>query len=373
MKLCVLKIGGRIAIDSRSTSGGTGEALSVIKILTEGGHDVTVFTKVLNKDIMSKEFNIKNIEDEYLKINDYGFDALLIINGNVNYFGGQDSPSDTLIYYCINNFKNKVFYILCDPALTLKQIWPSVEKKKWSNNYKKEDIEIVRQDITYICQAKDTKELSKIIEKNCIIVNSIYHFPFEKFVYLMLNENAAVKDYKYDLIYGGTFRSGRREKSMVKFYCDYPEDIKVLMFGKIEQKNFNEKYNIAKYPEFGKSVSYFEFNNKMREGLSTIIIGDPLYIKLDNMAQRVHEAILNGNIVFIDLEYDKHKKVFNNDEILGKFSYITNKEDVIKRIQKLKENPKLIDYFVNRQREVVNFNKNEYCNILTEILEGKEQ
>lgn len=368
MNICVFKIGGRIALDSRSTSGGTGEALSIIKILTTGGHNVTVFTKVNKKDEIPLDFKIKNIEDEYQNINNYNFDIMLVINGNVNYFGGADSPSDTLIYYCINNFKKKVYYVLCDPNLVLRQIWPGISKKSWSSNYKQKDIEITRIDINYICQARNLDEVKKYIEKNGIIIDNFYHFPFEKFVYLMLQDSPPVNNYHYDLIYGGTFRSGKREKFMVDFYCNYPNDISIKMFGKITANNFSKKYNIQKYPDFGKAVQYFEFNNAMRDGLATIIIGDPLYIKLNNIAQRVYEAILNGNIVFIDENYDKDKIVFGNDPILSKFNYVSSKEDVIKRIKKLKENTKYIKYIIDKQKNVVNFNKQEYCNELTKIL-----
>ena len=123
MKIAVIKLGSRIAVGSRGTSGGTGEVLSVIKILTNGGNEVTAFTKILSKDEKPEGFNIRNIEDHYTEINDMGFDALLVLNGNVNYFGGIDDPSQTINYNIINNFKGKVFYVLCDAALLLNQIW----------------------------------------------------------------------------------------------------------------------------------------------------------------------------------------------------------------------------------------------------------
>ena len=150
MKIAVIKLGSRIAVGSRGTSGGTGEVLSVIKILTNGGNEVTAFTKILSKDEKPEGFTIRNIEDYYTEINNMGFDALLVLNGNVNYFGGQDDPSQTINYNIINNFKGKVFYVLCDAALLLNQIWKSVEKKPWGTNYSEKDINIIRDDIIYI-------------------------------------------------------------------------------------------------------------------------------------------------------------------------------------------------------------------------------
>lgn len=340
MKVCVIKIGARISLDSKSTSGGTGEALSVIKILTEAGIDVDVYTKILKNDPESKEFKLYDILTDYNKINERNYDALICINGNVNYFGGQDSPADTLCFNMINNFKGKVFYILCDPNILLKDPWTSIAKKDWSSKYKEEDIRITRDDITYISQPRNIKLLSALVNKRTNIkIKDFVHFPFEKFVYLTMNDEPAVTNYEYDLLYGGTFRTGKREEDMIKFYFGYPDDIKVQMFGKIKESDFKKNKENLSYPMFDKAVPYTKFNEKMRTGLSTIIIGDPLYKDLDDIAQRVYESILCGNIVFIDKSYDKNKIVFD-DEFLSTFSYVSNRKDVIRKIKKAKREPK---------------------------------
>lgn len=372
MKVALIKLGSRIAISSRATSGGTGEALSIIKMLTNSNVNVDVYTEILSKDeIDNLDFNIYNIEDTYKDINNKNYNALIVLNGNVNYFGGVDSPPQTLNYYIINNFKGKVFYILCDCNLILKQVWKSIENKNWANNYKKDDINITRNDIIYISQPRDIIKLKNKLSKLDIIIDDIIHYPFEKFPlvtseYLQINP-----EYKYDISYGGTFRGGKREKDMIKFYFDYPEDIKVEMFGKITESNFNKKLiENLRLPDFNKAVPYNEFNNKMSDSLATIIIGDPLYKQLDDLAQRIYESILVGNIVFIDSSYDYNKRVFKNEELI-KFNYVSNKEEVIDRIRLLKEDKDLRNHIIELQRQDTKIDINKYCNDFVNIIKEK--
>ena len=173
MKIAVLKLGARIAISSRGTSGGTGEVLSIIKMLTTAGCEVEAFTKILAKDEKPTDFSVLPIDQYYDKINDRNYDCLIVLNGSVNFFGGAEDREQILNYYIINNFKGNVFYVLCDPNLMLRQIWPSVAAKPWASNYQQKDIEIVRDDTCVLrrTNTKDNKEnannniLSQIIKK----------------------------------------------------------------------------------------------------------------------------------------------------------------------------------------------------------------
>lgn len=373
MKVCVIKIGARICINSKSTSGGTGEALSIIKILTEANIDVDVYTKILAKDEKPIDFKIYDIIDDYNKINDREYDALICINGNLNYFGGADVPHDTLCFNVINNFKGKVFYFLCDPNLLLKDAWNVIKNKEWKNNYDENNIRITRSDIIYISQPRNLNLLKNIVSKKTKLnIAEYHHFPFEQFVFLTMKDENPILNYEYDLIYGGTFRSGKREEDMIKYYLGYPDDIKVKMFGKIKETDFKKNKHNLSYPYFDKAVSYHEFNNEMRTGLATIIIGDPDYKSLEDIAQRTYEGILAGNIVFIDESYDKNKIVFGSNEILSKFCYVNNRNDVIQRLNIIKNHKNkntFIEDIVNLQKKTVNFNKENYVNNLKNIIE----
>lgn len=367
MKVAVIKLGSRISVSSTGTSGGTGETLSIIRILTTAGIEVDAYTKILDKDRLPDNFNIYNIEDEYTNLNSREYDALLILNGNVNYFGGVDDPSQTLNYYIINHFKGKVFYVMCDCNLLFKQIWPSIEKKKWANNYKKEDILVTRDDIVYISQARFVHKVKEKAKK-LIPIKDVIYFPFEKFPLLTMNEYPFNEDTTYDLLYGGTFRGGRREADMIKYYFGYDEKFKVEMFGKLSLDDFNQKkIEGLRPPEFGKSVEYDKFGSKMSEANATVIIGDPLYKSWGDLAQRIYESIIIGNAVLLDSSYDFQKKVFSDDE-LKKFCYVSSIKDVEDRLFKLRDNS-FRKHIIDLQREDTSINIKEYSEAFKKIIE----
>ena len=367
MKVAVIKLGSRISVSSTGTSGGTGETLSIIKILTTAGVDVDAYTKVLSKDETPKDFKVYNIEDEYTNINSREYDALIILNGNVNYFGGVDDPAQTLNYHVINHFEGKVFYVMCDCNLLLKQIWPGVKKKKWGNNYKEEDILITRDDIVYISQARFTHKVKEKAKKYAPIKDVVY-FPFEKFPLLTMKEFPFNENTSYDLLYGGTFRGGRREDDMIKYYFGYDSQFKVEMFGNISLDNFDfKKIENKRQPEFGKSVEYDKFGEKMAEANATVIIGDPLYKSWGDLAQRIYESIIIGNVVLIDSSYDFQKKVFSNDE-LKKFCYVSSVKEVEDRLLKIRDR-NFRKHIVDLQRADTYVNIELYSKGLRKIIE----
>lgn len=365
MKIAVIKLGSRIA--TSGSSGGSGEALAIIKLLTLAGASVCAYTKVIDSDVENSDFEIRNIEDNYTNVD--GFDALLVMNGNVNYFGGVDDPSQTLNYYIINHFNGPVYYIMCDCNLLLKQIWPSIEKKKWSSNYNKNDINIVRDDIIYISQARFVDKVISKAKKQDVKIKDIKYFPFEKFPLITFKEKEFNENPTYDILYGGTFRGGKREDDMIKFYFGYDSSYNVEMFGKIEYNNFNiNKVNNLNPPKFGKPVSYGDFQDKMWDSKSTIIIGDKLYKSWGDLAQRIYEGIQTRNVVFIDSSYDFQKKVFNKSE-LRDFNYVTSSNDVKSRLKKLND----IDYrkhIVDLQIEDTRINTINYCLDFLNLIKG---
>jgi hypothetical protein len=369
MKLTIVKLGARIVPNSKSTSGG--EAESIIKILLDQNCEVDAYTKVLLKDEKPIGYNIFDLEQNTETIKDKDYEALIVINGNSNYFGGKDDPSQTLIYKIINNFEGKVFYILCDPALTLKQVWKSIEKKEWSKNYKKEDIHITRTDIKYITQVFNLDELKNQLDKLDIPIQreNIIHFDFQKFpLFTMKQENVIFEETEFDLLYGGTFRNAQREDDMIKYYWGLPEDIKVEMFGKIDASNFKEdKIKGLNPPSFGKTIPYNLFNEKMKKSKTSIIIGDKLYKKMDDIAQRVYEGIRVGNLIFLDKSYDFNKRTFSS-EFLRDFCYIDSKQEAITKLRKIKESRLFFEDVVHQQRENIIFDKKEYSNYIISIL-----
>lgn len=371
MKVGVIKLGSRISYGGRDTSGGNGEVRSIIKILRNGGAEVHVLTKILDKDNKVDGIFFYQMEEFYDKINDLGLDCLMVLNGNVNFFGGAEDRSQILNYHVINNFKGKVFYTLCDPALQLKQIWPSISKKPWASNYKEKDILIKRDDITYISQPYRTDLLIDIINKNGIPINHAIYYPFEKFP--CLNEiilPAPLSELKADISYGGTMRGGKREKKMIQFYFGYSQGVDVEMFGKIELADFKPKLvGNLRPPRFSGTVKYDDFLPKMNTALSTVVIGDPLYETLEDINQRVYECAWANVITFIDSEFDKKKRVFGACKEIADFLYVDNKKQVEERINLIKQYPDIREEILNTQIETINFNDTKYSRALLSILE----
>ena len=375
MKIGVIKLGARISFDSLGTSGGTGETISIIKMLAGGGAEVVALTKMIKNESQTPMDNVfvLPILDWYKDINDLELDALLVLNGNVNFFGGAEDAPQIANYHIINNFKGKVFYTYCDPSLTLKQLWPAVEKKEWGSKYRQEDILITREDIIYLSQPYDTDAVMRdvLTGKQEVKPAKAVHYPFEQFPCLhpksRFNDSPGV-----DLSYGGTMRGGKREKKMVKYYFDYPTDISVEMFGKITKDDFKPK-NIADvqvFPEFTGPVNYGDMHRKMNDALAHVVIGDDLYYKIDDIAQRAAESVWSMNVTFFDFDSDPTRRFFNNDPVLTEFLYVKNREEVVDRLRVLKTNLEFRKEIIERQLKALNFDANRFCRDFVNLIKS---
>jgi len=361
MKLCVIKLGARIA--TTGTSGGSGEALSIIEMLQKGGRSVDCYTKIINED-NPLGLKLYDIISEYDKLKSGSYDALIVINGNTNFYAGMENEYELWNYIVINEFKGPVFYIMCDPNLTLKQLNRSVDKKPWGIKYK-DRIEIKRKDIVYICQMYNLEVAKALIDRQGIEINKIFYYPLEKFP-LLRNRLDFVENRVVDLRYGGTFRSSKREKKMVKYLFGLPDNIKVEIFGKVKLDNFNPKLVCGlKSPIFAKSVQYVDYLKYMSNALSTIVIGDKIY-EGNNLNQRIYESILANNIVFIDRDLDPAMRA-----LLQEGQYVSSKEELISKINILKSNDnEYIRNMCDIQFDCVKIDRNKYCQDFVNIIGG---
>ena len=364
MKLAVLKIGGRLAANNRSTTGGTNEVIEICKRFVKYGVNITCFTKVLESDDKIPSINIIDLSKDSLKnINKRNYDLLLVFNGNANFFGGAEDELSILNYITINNYDGKVLYCLTDLNLILKQIYNAVTNKDWGSKYNPKELKIVRDDIYLISQAAENNEIYKKFIKNGINLKkeNIYHFPWEMFpAFSLENYNKIFRS--VDLIYGGTFRGGKREKDLIKYYFGYPEDIKVELFGNMQLDQFKSK-NIADLnpPMFSKKLPYKEYIEKTATGLSSVIIADPLYKTSNMRTTRFFECIRAGNIIFIDKEYYSGTEFFfNGNKLLEDMCVVDNRNDIADKIRYFKNNAKARNKFVEIQRSAINFITEDY-------------
>lgn len=377
MKIGVIKLGARISFSSQGTSGGTGEALSIIRMLAGGGADVHIFTKILKKDDLVSECAWHDLQRHptILLEEIRHLDALVVINGTVQFYGGVEDREQLLNYVLINNFKGPVYYLLCDPELTLKQVWPSVSGKEWSSNWSEEMLNIQRSDIRYVSQPHDVEKVLGDLKKNEIVPSSIVHFPFEKFP--CLNDRLPFNESpKVDLSYGGTMRGGKRIAKMLKFYFGHPSDISVEMFGKIEAEDFTEhkKYGsqakILRNPNFTGAIRYDEMLPKMNEAMAHCVIGDPWYEEINDIPQRLYESIWSSVVTFIDYDLDKLRRVYGADKELADFLYIKTREELSEKIQLLKTDVDTRREIVESQFKAIGFDPKTYCTEFVTLLKN---
>ena len=359
MKVAVIKLGSRISFNANDTSGANGEARSICKMLKGGGAEVHIYTKILKKDNLVEDYKWHDLSEHITQYPEE--DALVVLNGNVNFFGGAEDREQLLNYAIINAFEGPIFYVYCDPELTLKQVWPSVAKKPWNSNWSQGTLDIVRKDIIYLCQPFDTEMIRNDLKKNEIIPQKIVHFPFEQFP--CLNEQLSFNpNPEVDLSYGGTMRGGKRVKKMAKFYFGHPDEISVEMFGKIEEKDFDDKYiSRLRRPIFSGPVKYDEMLPKMNKAMAHCVIGDPYYEKINDMAQRAYESIWSNVITFIDADMDKLRRVYGADKVLADFLYVNDRQELSEKIILLKSDIELRKQILADQIKAIDFDATCYC------------
>lgn len=372
MIIGVVKLGARISFESQGTSGGTGETISLIKMMLGGGAQVVAFSKLIKNETASPLENLLILDAVDMKdeVNTLPLNALCVLNGSVNFFGGAEDPYQLANYHIINNFKGPVFYILCDPELTFKQVWPSVSKKEWGNKYKQSNIEVKRSDIFYVCQPFNTEKVKNALGKTEITnIRGFTHYPFEKFPFLNTPRKFNEEPMTH-LSYGGTMRGGKRAKKMVKYYFGWPEDITVEMFGKIDLDDFKPKLlqGDVRPPIFTGPVQYDKMLHKMNQSMSHIVIGDPWYEEISDMAQRASESINAQCVTFIDNDLDKERRFYSNNKDLADFLYVNSREDAEDKLRLLMYDIQARKDILEEQTKAVNFNSKDYCNGFIEIL-----
>lgn len=368
MKLAVIKLGGRINGNANGAVGG--EILVAIDLLVRARNEVHYFTNILPKDIRLPGAIGHQIEDYNPKEK---FDALVVINGNINYYGGAEPILDMKNLKILNSFSGKIFYMMFDPMLPLKQQWEEVSQKQvkynWSNKFTKEEIEIKNDNITVISQPYDLNAVKVIWDKSGIKVKNIIHYPLHKMHLVYYNRLPFENNKrKVDLLYGGTFRNRKREDKLIKYYFGYPNNFNVEIFGKIKLKDFTKKkINGYRPPLFSGPVKATEMRHKLSTGYATVVIGDKWY-EGKNLAQRIYESILGNTITFIDNELDPKHYVYGDKLPM---LYINSQQDVINILEVVKREPNILKLVTDEQYKTVMIDKQKYVDDLRNLMENE--
>lgn len=327
---------------------------------------------IMIKRLFEEKFNvdcdiISNNDGQYTKsfdsikdINHY--DKLLVINGAVNFFGGSENKTIINNYKLMSQYKSTIYYLLTDLRLPFKPLWPSIKNKDWANKYNENDFNI-QSKIVILSQGNDLN-ITKNIHKNIDNID-IKYCPIDQYR-LHVDFNIQSSPTKlYDVIYGGSFRGGKREDKLVEFLFDIPYNVQT--FGTMKLQQFkNDKYKWTNHPTFIGKQPMNQVQQINSQALCSIIIGDKNYN--NNMITiRVWETMMSDCICFIDKEFDKDQNILQLDDF-----YINNKQDFINKINKIKNNNdyrlQLLHYQHQKLMDYVN-NFNNFKNIIFNCLQ----
>lgn len=278
------------------------------------------------------------------------FDAILVMNGTCNFFGGEPNYNVIEAYKFLAKSKTTpIFYIYDDTELSFVQCWDMVKRRKW-NKWTEEEL-LVTAPFYVISQFKD-------VEK-AIVQNSRYikvcGGTYSDIGTWILDEPKFLKNEgKFDLIYGGNKRKRRQDK-MKEFLTNH--NLSTLVYGAID-KDFLGSDSVL----YEGKVPSNQVVKKNTAGFATVLMGEPGYSN-NVITLRTYESILAGTIVFVDEDYDKEHTIFSD------YAYIKSGKELEEKVKELRNNENLykevlLDQknFIKKKQEEKNIEKiYDYC------------
>ena len=286
------------------------------------------------------------------------YDKVLFYNTSINFYGNRENHYLNKAYELMASYERTIYYLLVDLRLSFRQFWNSVEHRGW--NIKKEDV-FITTDVVIISQGSDLDK-AKHVHRNEEHITDYVYFPLEQ--HILVNEPVVLDindNPEFDLIYGGSWRGGLRNKKMNDYFGQ--KDLKIKLFGNIpENKIENEDVT------FEKKVKPDQVLRNNNSAMCTIVFGDKNYN--DNMVTlRLWESLLSRTIVFIDNDFDRIKELNFPD-----FLYVENGEELSDKIKILKEEPDIYHLVRKSLDEYINYAINEksenWANDFIKILSG---
>lgn len=339
INLCILNVNAtktKLGTNSNNT-----ECINIANILNNVENvncDVINITdEELDKDLF-KDMKFNNVRVDLA--NPEKYDAILFMNSTPNFFGGLENQDIVNKYRFLAKCKCPIFYLFNDRALTFMQLWPAIQKRTW--NIDTEDTIKIKSDIHLVSQFSDIEECIKINNK----FNDIKDGRFIDFGCWRLDnyeslftENQGV----YDLIYGGSFRSGRREEKYKDYL--YDKDLNVAIYGTMKPSNFKGMED-HKAPEtwLGK-VNCLDVIKTNSLGFATVIVGERGFNNNIHTI-RMYESILANTITFIDNDLDSQHTIYEDD-----FLYVHNGKELEEKIKVLKEDKVLYNRCIEIQKQ----------------------
>lgn len=333
----------------------THQLLGLMSAYENLGHDCYIGYYTIDND--RRYPNHKEI-DMYNTFDLNNFDFIFLINFHQNCYGGCEVKSIAKTFQLLHTYNGKIIYLLSDFQMTYE---PYHLDKAEKFGYDKDSLLIDEHKITFLCQSFNEQLTKELLKKDFI------QFPVQ-YMTLYKNRNKTKNNLlfnfkTYDLIYGGSFRAGRREEKM-KYYL-FDNNLDTAVYGTLKLDKF-KNFNYKTAPTFLGKLNKDDLSNVNQSSYATIVIGDKSYN--DNFfTLRIYEALRDDIILFIDNEFDSNR-------LLGfsEFHYVKDKQELKEKIDLLKTNKDLYENILNEQQSYYSKYTDEYfeqccSNILTLI------
>lgn len=331
MKIAILNLSNNIAKPSTVSSY---ETIAYAEMLRSMGSEVTIISRTVSNYTIA--FN--QVHD----INEY--DRLIVVNGAINFFGGVENPVIIENYKLMAKYKSTIYYLFTDFRLAFKQLWPAIEKRGWGHT--REDV-WVDAPFVILSQGRDLAKTGAAHAKSDMNIQKIVYSPLERYkvespeIDELIQPMIEAPDSQ--LIYGGSFRSGKRLKDLTEYFFNTSYDAE--LFGTIKFKQFKLP-ETGSEPTFTGKVKPQEMITKLSTGVCTLILGDAEY--LDNFVTlRVWEAAMSGSVVLIDEKFDPKHLIFPDE--VDRFRYVNTSDDVAELLEHIRVTPGLRKVLVDRQ------------------------
>lgn len=343
MRIIIFKMCYNITFGSKKETGVIMyEIDEPIKELVSKGYDVTVCTiKRYHKYAFP---GVKCIDWEELETSHTAFDAAIIWNGSFNAFGGKIGEPTIYSYRFLNQFQGKIFFCVTDTAIPIGDAAGWVENANKKGEYldiNPADFDFNPKKIHCLTQTHNIDKFKTHWKQEQNGFGSYEYFPHH--FYAMKKERLKFEidmSPVRDLIYYGNQRSGKRNKKFQEFFCDIPS-LKVDVYGKWKESDVKKLCDHT-VPNLLGPIDTRDLNSEINRSLATVYISDK-FNENCIFTTRLYEAVFNRTIMFMDVDNDPLKTKFPD------FFYVSNKQELIEKINLLKANPTIRLQLLDKQ------------------------
>ena len=316
---------------------------------------------------LRKEADLEYFKDaEFTDFNDY--DEIYIYNASLNPFGGLFKHEALVTFEKLYSFNGDIYYFQIDPKM------PNIDFAKFLQGRNKDGsyifgCDLKALDFKYKINPEIlnnwTEKVYEDHERYCNMWNgylkkketnpktlneNVEWFSMLIAEYYAVNEDLDNKltnynkiDNPYELVYFGNNRQNERNK-IIKSLYDIPE-YKKFFIGFDPNMSNTDFMGYVKHDELFKTMG--------EKCLATVVIGDNLH-NGNIKSARFFESMLLDVVAFIYTAYDPNK-TYIQSEWLKDFIYISSKEELKTKIDKIKNNPELYKKIVEAERqEIIN-------------------